>query len=285
MTEDKKKEIIKLVEKMPAFPKSVQRVLEMTSDINCSPRELVAVIEHDPVLVMKILKTVNSAYFGLASKITSINHAVVYLGLNAVKNIALTTVTIGMLPRSNSAGFDTNGFLLHCILAATISKLVAKKQRVPHEEIFDYFLTGLLHDIGKVVFLRFMPEKFKKALELAKDGKQPLHKIERKIIGIDHAQMGYFISARWNLPKTLGEAIRHHHDIIKTDSKKPLHTDYVYIANQLCKKLQAGYSGNFFFQDMPNEMKERFGMGLDEIWAGLEDLDNEIEKSKNFSIM
>lgn len=285
MSEEKKKEIIKLVEKMPAFPRSVQRVLELTSDINSNPKDLVQVIEHDPVLVMKILKLVNSAYFGLASKINSINHAVVYLGLNAVKNIALTTVTIGMLPKSNSVGFDTNGFLFHSILTATITKLLAKKNKIPENEVFDYFLTGLLHDIGKVVFLRFMPGKFKKSLEIAKEGKSPLHIIEKKVLGIDHCQMGFFIGAKWKLPKNIIEAIRYHHTPVESNSKIPLHTDYVYVANQMCKKLEKGYSGNYYFQDMPGKMKARFGMGLDEIRLTLDDLDVEVEKSRVFSVM
>src|SRR3954463_10475687 len=90
------------VERMPAFPKSVQRILELTRDINCSPKELVAVIEKDPVIAIKILRIVNSAYFSLPSKITSINQSVVYLGLNTLKNLALNFSTIGMLPRQNA---------------------------------------------------------------------------------------------------------------------------------------------------------------------------------------
>ena len=82
--------LMKVVDQMPPFPKSVHRVIELTNDLNCAPKDLVQVIEHDPVITMKMLKLVNSAFFSLAKSVTSVRHAVVYLGLNTVKNLALT---------------------------------------------------------------------------------------------------------------------------------------------------------------------------------------------------
>ncbi len=93
-----RKDLLEIVEKMPVFPRSVHRVIELTSDINSDPRDLVEVIEHDPILIMKVIKLVNSSYFGLAQKITYVNHAVVYIGINTVKNLALSAATLGVLP-------------------------------------------------------------------------------------------------------------------------------------------------------------------------------------------
>src|SRR5512145_1744960 len=78
------------VERMPAFPKSVQRILELSRDINCPPKDLVDVIEKDPVMTMKLLRVLNSAYYSFPKKITSVNQSVVYLGLNTIKNMALS---------------------------------------------------------------------------------------------------------------------------------------------------------------------------------------------------
>src|ERR1035437_1151040 len=108
-----RKDLPAMVEKMPAFTQNVLRVIELTSDINSDPKDLVEVIQCDPILMMRILKLVNSPYFGLAQKISSINHAVVYIGINTVKNLALSTAIIGVLPRTNAAGFDMDGFLRH----------------------------------------------------------------------------------------------------------------------------------------------------------------------------
>jgi len=81
-------ELIAFVEEMPAFPKSVQKILQLTSDINVSAKEIVAVIESDPIMTVKILKVINSAFYGLPQKITSIQRAVVHIGLNTIKNLA-----------------------------------------------------------------------------------------------------------------------------------------------------------------------------------------------------
>src|ERR1700757_3609351 len=103
------------VERMPAFPKSVQRILELTRDINCEPKDLVAVIQTDPVIAIKVLKVVNSSYYSLPSKITSINQSVVYLGLNTVKNLALNFSVMGMLPQQNASRFDVQQYLMHSL--------------------------------------------------------------------------------------------------------------------------------------------------------------------------
>jgi HD-like signal output (HDOD) protein len=94
------------VERMPAFPRSVQRILELTRSINCLPRDIVAVIEKDPVMTMKIFKVINSAYYNLPNKITSVGQSVVYLGINTIKNLALGFAAAGILPRMKVEGFD-----------------------------------------------------------------------------------------------------------------------------------------------------------------------------------
>ena len=94
MTPELSQKLANAVDKMPAFPKSVQRILELTRDVNCTPRDLVQVIDKDPVVTVKVLKVVNSAYYRLPKQITSISHAVVYLGFNTIKNLIMCNFTI-----------------------------------------------------------------------------------------------------------------------------------------------------------------------------------------------
>jgi len=86
------------VERMPAFPRSVQRILELSRDINCSPKEMVSVIEQDPVMTMKLLRVINSASYGFTKQVTSVNQSMVFLGLNTIKNMALSFAAMGALP-------------------------------------------------------------------------------------------------------------------------------------------------------------------------------------------
>ena len=260
---------------MPAFSMTVQRVLELTSDINSDPKDLVAVIEHDPVLILKIIKLVNSPYFGLSQRITSVNHAVVHIGFNTVKNLALSAAAIGALPRKSEAGFDMDAFLLHSLATATIAKLFAKKLHIQTKESFDYFLSGLLHDFGKIVFAHFMPFEFHKALLIAKEKEIPLHEAENEIFKINHTQIGSLLGEKWHLPSNMLESLKKHH---YHDSGRLLLTDVVSAANEISKELKIGAGGNNIVEKLPGEIINLFGADVKGIIAALGDVRAEVEK-------
>ena len=151
------------VEHMPAFPRSVQRVLELTRDINCKPKDMVSVIEKDPVMTMKILKVINSAYYALPQRITSVNQSVIFLGINTIKSLSLSVAAAGMLPPFNTVGFDTQRYLIHSLVTAAVARQLCAAYASEEADPGVCYLAGLLHDFGKVVFAQFMPAQFKKA--------------------------------------------------------------------------------------------------------------------------
>jgi HD-like signal output (HDOD) protein len=274
-----RKDLFEIVEKMPAFPQSVHRIIELTSDINSDPKVLVEVIQHDPILVMKILRLVNSSYFGLAQKITSINHAVVYIGINTVKNLALSTASLGMLPRTNSAGFAMDAFLLHSLSTAIIARTLGKRSSVSEREVFDFFLSGLLHDFGKILFAHFMPQEYKKALFMAKDSGMRLYEAEREILTTDHTQIGSLLGEKWHLPPRIVACLRNHHG---HDGEPSLITDTVIAADQISKELKIGYGGENIIEILPDGISERFGADRKGIIDSLGDVHAEIEKALIF---
>ena len=209
------------VDGMPAFPKSVQRIMELTRDVNSTPKDLVEVIDKDPVVTVKVLKVVNSAYYSLPKQITSIGHAVVYLGFNTIKNLALSIAAIGMLPRDNAAGFDVQQYLLHSLATAGVAKQLAHK--LADADPMDCFIGGLLHDFGKVVFAQFMPNEFKAALEESQTSGTALHLALQKHIGADHFVVGAMLVQKWRFrpgtdrnhrPPESGKPQGHRHDCL-----------------------------------------------------------------------
>ena len=164
LTPELERKLTTAVERMPAFPKSVQKILELTRNINCLPKELVGVIEKDPVMTMKILKVINSAYYSLPNKITSVNQSVVYLGINTIKNLALSFATVGILPRTNTVGFDIQRYLLHSLATGSVARQLCHAYGNGEADPADCFVAGLLHDFGKVVYAQFMPDEFRRAL-------------------------------------------------------------------------------------------------------------------------
>ena len=266
------------VDGMPAFPKSVQRILELTRDVNCTAKDLVQVIDKDPVVTVKILRVVNSAYYSLPKQITSINHALVYLGFNTIKNLALSIAAIGMLPKDNAAGFDGQQYLLHSLAAASIAKKLAS--RVDDADPMDCFIAGLLHDFGKVVFAQFMPTDFRLALDISRETQTSLAMALRRVIGADHAVVGAMLVEKWRFAPNLIETIRHQHP---DDLKDTGMIACVFAANQISKKLKFGFGGNPWVDELPKSIQNRLGGSLDDVISSLGDLTAMIEEAQVFS--
>jgi putative nucleotidyltransferase with HDIG domain len=279
MPNSKNEKLIVLVEKMPAFPKSVQQVVQLTSDINSSAKDIVRVIECDPVMTLKILKAINSSFYGLPQKITSVQRAVVHIGLNTIKNMALGVAAMGMLNANNKANFNTSSFLLHSLTTAAISKILAERIGLPSSECSDCFVAGLLHDFGKVVFAEFMPDEFKLALEKSKEQQLSLHQTELEFIGLNHSQAGKMLAEKWQLSEPLINAIAQHHDL---DSSQNILRDCVFAANQISKQLQFGDSGNPLIDVFPESIVTRFGLTLPDLCAVLGDLKHVKTEAQSF---
>jgi putative nucleotidyltransferase with HDIG domain len=266
------------VEKMPAFPKSVQRILELTRDVNSTPKDLVEVIDKDPVVTVKVLKVVNSAYYSLPKQITSVGHAVVYLGFNTIKNLALSIAAIGMLPKDNASGFDVQQYLLHSLATAGLAKKLATK--VKDADPADCFIAGLLHDFGKVVFAQFMPIEFKAALQKSQSEKSSLHAALQQFIGADHVVVGAMLVEKWRFAPALVETIRHQH---LSNFKDTDMIACVFGANQICKKLQFGFSGNPVYDEFPDSVQKRLGGTIDQVIASMGSLTSVFEEAKTFA--
>jgi putative nucleotidyltransferase with HDIG domain len=266
------------VQRMPAFPRSVQKILELTRDVACSPKDLVQVIDKDPVITIKVLRVVNSAYYSLPKPITSINHAVVYLGFNTIKNLALSVAAIGVLPVSNAASFDPQQYLLHSLSTAGIAKQLAL--RVDGTDPMDCFIAGLLHDFGKVVFAQFMPTEFQKALDICQWHESSLHLALREVIGTDHAVVGAMLVKKWRFPPELVETIEHQYG---QEIKDTPMIACVFAANQISKKLEFGFGGNPYVEQLPLIIAQRLGGTLDELIASLGDLTAVFDEAKLFA--
>ena len=267
-----------VVDSMPALPKIVQKILELTRDFESSSKDLVQVIEKDPVVTVKVLRVVNAAYYGLPKPMTSINHAVVYLGFNTIKNLALGIAAIGMMPANNAAGFDGKQCLLHSLSTAGIAKQLAL--RLVAVDPMDCFVGGLLHDFGKMVLAQFMPAQFRKALELSQEDGTSLPMALRKVIGADHAEVGAMLVEKWRFPVDLVESIRFQHG---PDLKDTPMIACVFTANQISKKLRFGFGGNPCVEELPAPIAKRLGGGLDQVIASLGDLTPALEEARVFS--
>jgi putative nucleotidyltransferase with HDIG domain len=254
--------ILEAVTKMPGFPNSVQRILELTRDVNCSPKALIEVIQKDPVITLKVLHLINSAYYRMPESMSSIGQAVVYLGLNTIKNMALSLAAAGMLPRSNPAHFDTQRFLMHSLITASAARGVCARWAPNAADANDAYLAGLLHDFGKIVLAQHLPQEFRAALELAHREGLPLHLAEEREMGVDHAYVGAMLAERWHFPKALVDCIRNHH---RPAADTDVLGQVLALADRISERFGHDASGHVLTPDYPWVLPERFGTSLEVI--------------------
>lgn len=280
LTPELERKLTTAVERMPAFPKSVQTILEMTRNINCLPKELVAVIEKDPVITVKILRVINSAYYSLPNKITSVGQSVVYLGINTIKNLALSFAAVGILPRFNTAGFDIQRYLLHSLTVAAVARLLCEKYARAEADPTDCYIAGLLHDFGKVVFAQFMSGEFLHALAQAVEHDQPLFQAENEVIGADHAFVGALLAKKWQFAEPLVNCIRDHH---RADAEPSAMLDCLRVADAISRKHALGDAGNPWREEEIARLPQRFGADIDAVVAALGDLQKIVEDAQSFA--
>lgn len=227
---DVRQRVLDAVDRMPAFPRSVERIVALTRDIDCDPKAIIEVLESDPVMAARVLRTINSAFYALPRPISSVAHALVMLGINTIKNLALAISAMGMMPARNAAGFDTPAYLRHSLSVAGMARLLS--HRLGDADPSETYIAGLLHDFGKIVFATHLPREFSAALDLSEDEDIPLYQAELEIIGISHAEAGALMADKWKLPPDLSQCIAaHHSEIIDNGMLRCL-----FLADQLVKR-------------------------------------------------
>lgn len=183
--------------------------MRLVSDPQCSLSAVAQAISADPPLAFKTLRLVNAAYYGLRQKVSTIEHAVILLGIKVVKNLAFTASVFDVMKGS------AESFFRHSISTGLVMRALADVQRgkpgvqAPEEA----FVCGLLHDIGKVIMREFLPKEYAEVVRMCTDKRVLWHEAEREIIGVDHAQLGARLAEKWKLPDVLAQAVAGHHDL------------------------------------------------------------------------
>jgi len=268
---------------MPSLPTTVAKVLEVCNNPRTSPVDLDRVISLDPVLMGKVLKLINSAYYGLPNQVTSLVRAIIMLGVNTVKNLALSTAVLDRL--ADKAGFralNMEGFWRHSLCVGVVAKMLARKKGVESQRLDEYFAAGLLHDIGKIPLNNVLSEDYVKAMGLADRERIPLYAAERQAIDMDHAEAGGMIADAWHLDGPIADAIRFHHSIPDYEGPNEQILLAVSVADHYANRENIGFSGCLYPDKPAPDAWER--LGVPKAW--LEDIDAavaaEIEKASVF---
>ncbi len=206
---------------LPTLPVVAVKVNEMLQDRYVSVGVLSETIQKDQAMVSKILKLVNSAFYGFQSKIRTISHAITILGFNTVRNAIVSVGVVSAFSnRKLYGGFDIKDFWTHSISTAVVGKHLAEKSRLASPD--EVFVAGILHDIGKVVLAEYFADLFAKLWEKIHEKGVTFQEAEKEILPAGHAQIGGLLAKKWKLPLSLQGAITYHHGVGKTASDPDL---------------------------------------------------------------
>lgn len=275
-----RQEIEKFIDKMPSLSTTVGKVMEICSRTDASPNELNRVISLDPVLAGQVLKLINSAYYSLVNKVTSLTRAITMLGMNTVKNMALSTAIIRTVAGvKKSRALPTTKFWAHSIGAGVSAKLLGEVKGVPVMEREELFLAGLLHDLGKVPF----GDDYIEALNIAKFEQLPLHEVELDVMGIDHQEIGLMIAEKWKLNEVITTCIGNHHRTGQLHGEIGDKITLVALGNIYTNVFDHGYAGDPFPREEEIEkLRVRLGISPDEFCGIGTRVIEEIRKAEVF---
>jgi diguanylate cyclase (GGDEF)-like protein len=201
---------LKACRTLPSVPVVVLEVLELCQDEEICISKVAKVITRDPALSAKVLKVANSPWYGVRAQIKTLDRAVTLLGINATLSLALSFSLVRGLRRSKGARFDHQAYWRRSVIAATASQVVGSFVRAASRD--ELFLGGLLQDIGMLVLNEAMPRIYGPLVASANGDHAMQVELERKELGADHAQVGTWLLARWNLPDNLQAAVAGSHD-------------------------------------------------------------------------
>ena len=199
------------IKEIPTLPTIVFELNQHLQNPETSIAKVSETIEKDQAMALKILKLVNSAFYGFRSKVSDVKNAVVLMGFNAVHNAIISVSVVNALPKTLLfQDFEMIEFWKHSLAVAVTSKNIAQTSGVESPD--NCFVGGLLHDVGKVIMAQNFTEEFVKVWTLMQNDYLSFYEAEQRELPIDHTQIGAYLADRWQLPQGLTDAIRWHHD-------------------------------------------------------------------------
>lgn len=250
---------------LPSKPGVYMELNRVLSDPTWQPSQVSAAVERDVAMSAKVLQLANSALFGLTQNVTAVKDAVVYLGVETVKSLALTAEAFGKLGPRNTTDFSFDAFQNHAMLVARITAAMLPTGRAQQEAV----TAALLHDIGKLVIISDGSTRWSQLKRQAAAREIPVHELEQENDGVTHADIGAYLLSLWGLPDAIVEAVAHHHTAGRVPGVALDSVVAVHVANALAHELEPAAD------DAPPHT------GLDEELIGRLGLESRVELWRN----
>jgi HD-like signal output (HDOD) protein len=248
------------MDKLSSVPYVYAQLDEAIRTSRVSAAHISSIISQDTSLTARLLKIVNSAFFSFPRKVDTISRAVIIVGTQQLRDLALATSVINSFSNIPERYITMESFWRHSIACGLASRIIAGYFKAANVE--RYFVAGILHDIGRLMIATKMPEETASVFRIAEQRDQPLHVIEREVLGFDHAQVGSELIDFWRLPKSFEEIILYHHEptlanLYRNDAA------VIHIADSIVHAMQLGNTGDECIPPIREQAWELLGLPVD----------------------
>ena len=268
--------LLSRVTELATLPEITFRIIKIVEDPNSTARDLHKIITNDPSLCARILKIVNSAFYGLPGQIGNVDRAIVLLGLNAVKNIAIAASLTKLFKGGQIGGpYTARDIWVHSMATGAGCRLIAKE--VAKNLAEEAFVAGLLHDLGLVVELQCCANQLSEVINQAINNGKTFREAELEVIGVDHQSLGRELAQRWKFPRPFVYVTGYHHDPSELHADNRLLVNIVYLANNLCSQMQLGFDLDTDGDEVQDEVLRQLGISAAKLDSFREQLPEQLE--------
>jgi putative nucleotidyltransferase with HDIG domain len=268
--------IITKFKAVKTLPHVAMKLIKMLSADEGMVRDYEEVIRHDPSLVMRVFKLVNSAYFALPEKVEILSDALSIMGLNNLRNMVVIEALKEIYKGKMKAGrFSGKALWNHCLATGLCCRMIS--ERIFDQKGEDAFLSGLLHDVGLMVEFQAAPDLFESMSDSKQDGVSIIDH-ENKVFGTNHSETGFWLAREWKLPPVVQFAIRDHHKVID-DLEPSSITGMIQLAELIASR--SGYMSHPEKEEaLSPPLVRHLRETIDEYLIIQQDLNEEMDKAK-----
>ena len=266
---------LKDVESLPTLPPIVTKLNEMVADEDTTATKLGKIIEKDQVLTSKLLRMVNSSFFGFPQRISTVSNAIVLLGFNVIKTLIVTSSIFEVMQASDVGLFE------HSLGVATAAGIIAKRLQIKNPE--EVSTTGLIHDLGKIVLRSEFPEEYEEIKRITDENGLYIREVEHQRLGIGHGAIGGMLARQWNLPDRLVIPIEYHHKPGKSPDFKDI-TAIIHFSDILIRALGFGNSGDPWVPSLEHSAWELIRFKRSDVKEIISELHEKLVELQDFTL-
>jgi len=243
--------LLKGLVELSSLPFIYIKINEAVNNPRSSIKDISDIISGDPGLTARLLRLVNSAFYGFPSKIETVSRALLMVGTQQMRDLALATSVMSLFKGIPGHLVSMESLWRHSVACGLAARMLAVRQYEANAELF--FTAGIIHDIGRLVIYKKIPETAQEMILRCKDSKEPLYLVEKEMLGFDHSDLGRMLAQSWNLPLSLEEVLACHH--FPCEAKQyPVEAGVVHIADYIAHSIQLGDSGEQYIPPLDEKV-------------------------------